>query len=314
MPLALSILYRGDLSSCNYDCPYCPFAKHWESPEELQRDREGLTRFVEWASARTHDRLSVFFTPWGEALVRNWYRRAIHELSHLPQVHKVAVQTNLSCALNWLKAARREKLGLWCTFHPRQVDRAAFLAKCAQLRELGVRHSVGCVGLREHRTEIEALRRDLPAETYLWINAFKSTPKYYDEALIEAFEQIDPLFPINNTRHASKGRECRTGHQVITVDGRGDMRRCHFVDQIIGNLYEPDFENALAPRVCPNATCGCHIGYVHLPHLKLDAVFGDGLLERSPPVSPAEVTVLPNALQMSQTSGFHESPRSPRHS
>lgn len=282
MPLELSILYRGDLSSCNYDCPYCPFAKHFESPEELQNDRAGLARFVEWAATRSTDRLSFFFTPWGEALARSWYRHAITELSRFPQVQKVAVQTNLSCDLNWLKDTCREKLGFWCTYHPGQVDRAAFLAKCAQLSQLGVRHSVGCVGLREHLAEIAVLRRELPAETYLWINAYKSAPAYYDEALLEALEQIDPLFPINNTRHPSQGRACRTGHQVITVDGRGDIRRCHFVEQVIGNLYEPHFENALIPRACPNASCGCHIGYVHLEHLKLDTVFGDGVFERVP--------------------------------
>ena len=27
----LSILYRGPLSSCNYGCEYCPFAKHRET-------------------------------------------------------------------------------------------------------------------------------------------------------------------------------------------------------------------------------------------------------------------------------------------
>src|SRR5690606_24541191 len=72
--LDLTILYRGTLSSCNYDCPYCPFAKHWESPAELAADRRGLARFVDWVSARTDDRLALFFTPWGEALVRQWYR------------------------------------------------------------------------------------------------------------------------------------------------------------------------------------------------------------------------------------------------
>jgi biotin synthase-like enzyme len=38
--MALSVLYRGPLSSCNYDCHYCPFAKHHETSAELRRDRE----------------------------------------------------------------------------------------------------------------------------------------------------------------------------------------------------------------------------------------------------------------------------------
>ena len=96
--LKLSILYRGPLSSCNYDCHYCPFAKHHETAAELADDRRKLRRFVQWVGDRpASDEIRVFFTPWGEALTRRWYQEAIAELSHLPHVRKVAVQTNLSC-------------------------------------------------------------------------------------------------------------------------------------------------------------------------------------------------------------------------
>ncbi|GAA2645559.1 hypothetical protein GCM10009864_04710 [Streptomyces lunalinharesii] len=50
-----------------------------------------------WAAQQTDDRLSVLFTPWGEGLVRSWYRRALVELSRLPHVRRVAIQTNLGC-------------------------------------------------------------------------------------------------------------------------------------------------------------------------------------------------------------------------
>lgn len=282
MPLNLSILYRGQLSSCNYDCSYCPFAKHWESADELRADQAGLEKFVTWVAGRTADQLAILFTPWGEALVRSWYRDAIVFLSHLPHVAKVAIQTNLSCSLDWLKDACIQKLGLWCTYHPSQVNQDLFANKCRMLSDLGVRHSVGCVGLREHLPEIEALRERLGTETYLWINAFKSTPDYYDQTLLDAFAGIDPLFPINNTEHASRGQACRTGLSVISVDGSGDVRRCHFVSKVIGNIYAPNFEQALRPRPCPNEACGCHIGYVHLERLHMDRLFGNGILERIP--------------------------------
>src|SRR5439155_12206691 len=32
------VLYRGPLSSCNYGCHYCPFAKHAETHADLQGD------------------------------------------------------------------------------------------------------------------------------------------------------------------------------------------------------------------------------------------------------------------------------------
>ena len=56
MALNLSILYRGPLSSCNYGCAYCPFAKHAETAAELDADRRALERFTDWAGRRCGDR------------------------------------------------------------------------------------------------------------------------------------------------------------------------------------------------------------------------------------------------------------------
>jgi sulfatase maturation enzyme AslB (radical SAM superfamily) len=91
----LSILYRGPLSSCNFACDYCPFAKRTETREQLARDRECLSRFVAWAGTRTSDALGVLFTPWGEALVREWYQDALADLTRMPHVTKAAIQTNI---------------------------------------------------------------------------------------------------------------------------------------------------------------------------------------------------------------------------
>jgi hypothetical protein len=66
------------------------------------------------------------------------------------------------------------------------------------------------------------------------------------------------------------------------VDGDGTLRRCHFIKTPVGNIYQPGWEAALRPAPCTNATCGCHIGYVHRPELRLYEVFGDGVLERIP--------------------------------
>src|SRR5437867_766247 len=106
----LSILYRGPLSSCNYGCTYCPFAKHAESADELAADRKALERFVDWVAARGGDQVGVLFTPWGEALIRRWYQEALIHLTHLPHVVKAAIQTNLSCRLDWVDRCARDKL------------------------------------------------------------------------------------------------------------------------------------------------------------------------------------------------------------
>ena len=279
--MALSLLYRGPLSSCNYACEYCPFAKRKESPVELARDRDALDRFVSWVEAR-RDETSVFFTPWGEALVRRRYRDAIVRLSHLPHLRRVAIQTNLHAPLDFLREAARDRVALWCTYHPDQTSRARFLARCEALREMHVRFSVGVVGLREHVDEAEALRAALPPDVYVWVNAYKRAPAYYDDATLARLMAVDPLFGWNNVRHPSRGHACRAGHSVLSVDGDGNARRCHFTDAPRGNLYDGSLRLDDAPAPCPNATCGCHIGYVHLERLRLDRVFGDGLLERIP--------------------------------
>jgi MoaA/NifB/PqqE/SkfB family radical SAM enzyme len=278
----LSILYRGPLSSCNYACDYCPFAKRAETPDELAHDRACLERFVGWVGTRTADAIGVLFTPWGEALVRRWYQDALADLTRMPNVCKAAIQTNLSCKLDWVEACDKAKLALWCTFHPGETTRDRFLAKCRELLARGVRFSVGVVGLKEHMPEIAALRSELPAEVYLWVNAYKREPDYYTPGMVEELTRIDPLFPLNNQYHASRGESCRAGSSVISVDGDGTVRRCHFVKEPIGNIYAAGFESCLAERPCPNGTCGCHIGYVHLDRLKLYDVFGDGVLERIP--------------------------------
>jgi MoaA/NifB/PqqE/SkfB family radical SAM enzyme len=278
----LSILYRGPLSSCNYSCGYCPFAKHAEMPEELAHDRACLGRFVEWVAGRAGDTIGVLFTPWGEALVRRWYQDALARLTRLPHVRKAAIQTNLSCKLDWMEACDPAKLALWCTYHPDEVSRERFLARCRELLSRGVRFSVGVVGLKEHLAEINALRSALLPDVYLWVNAYKREPNYYSAESLRQLEAIDPLFPINNHAHASLGESCRAGHTVISVDGDGTIRRCHFIKRPIGNIYEPGFERNLFERPCTNDSCGCHIGYVHLNRLGLYDLFGPGVLERVP--------------------------------
>lgn len=290
MSLDLLLLYRGPLSSCNYDCTYCPFAKRHETARELAVDREALARFVDWVANRHHDRLGIFFTPWGEALVRRWYQQTLVTLTALPQVWRVAVQTNLSCRLDWLAECDRSKLGLWCTWHPTQTSLAEFLDRTTFLDRSQVRYSVGVVGLREHFDEIERLRDALPPHVYLWINGFKEVAGYYRPGEVERLEQIDPHFRLSTEYHASLGRSCRGGQSVLSIDGAGDIRRCHFVRDVIGNIYQPGWESCLVERPCPRSTCGCHIGYVHLDDLRQYEIYGDGILERIPAATSSPAT------------------------
>ena len=72
------------------------------------------------------------------------------------------------------------------------------------------------------------------------------------------------------------------GAQAISVLGDGTVRRCHFIPEPLGNLYDGSYLAALRPRPCVNTVCDCHIGYVHLKPLRLYDVFAGGVLERIP--------------------------------
>ena len=282
LPSALSLLYRGRLSSCNYDCDYCPFAKTRDSRATLQRDASDLARFVDWAARQTRT-LSILFTPWGEGLVRRHYREAMIALSHLPHVRRVAIQTNLCIGTRWLDRVDTRSFALWCTYHPSQVSMRVFVDRCLDLRRRGIRFSVGMVALREAFDEIERLRAMLPADVPMWLNAYdQRTADYYDGTDTQRLAAIDPHFGYNLAPPPSLGAPCATGESVLSVDGDGDVRRCHFVAERLGNLYDGSFAARLGPRPCPNPICDCFIGYVHRTDLPFARDYAGGQLERVP--------------------------------
>lgn len=277
-----SILYRGVLSGCNYSCNYCPFAKRKDSKEVLKQDAVDLQRFVDWVKTQTQHSIGILFTPWGEGLIRKHYQQAIIELSTMPHVNKVAIQTNLTCTLSWLERVNKEKVALWATYHPTQIDRATFLAKCSQLDTLHIKHSVGVVGFKNELDEIEIFRSQLNPNTYLWINVDKEALEPYTDTEIARMKKIDPYVGFNLIDHISKDLPCKAGHTAFSVDGNGNAMRCHFIKNIIGNIYDSNFEQCLYPRLCTNSICNCHIGYVHLDKLSQNEIYGNQILERIP--------------------------------
>ncbi|EKV03536.1 hypothetical protein Lepto7375DRAFT_5841 [Leptolyngbya sp. PCC 7375] len=278
----LSILYRGPLISCNYGCHYCPFAKRQQTATELDVDRQALKRFVQWITEHTEHNFGILFTPWGEALIHKWYQENLSHLSHLSNVQKVAIQTNLSCQLDWISQAEPNTLALWATFHPEWSNEKHFLQKCQTLINQNIQFSVGVVGFPKFIPAIRSLRKALPTNVYLWINAVKAElPQLTPEDRV-FFQTIDPLYELNTHHYPSLGKACRTGSSVFSVDGKGTMHRCHFIKEPIGNIYHPNFEASLRKRPCTKDTCHCHIGYVHMEELALEQVFGNQILERIP--------------------------------
>ncbi|MEV5030443.1 STM4011 family radical SAM protein [Paenibacillus sp. LPE1-1-1.1] len=278
------LYYRGALSSCNYDCPYCPFSKTKDSKETLEKDKQQLLAFMSWVreqGAAGHQ-LSVFFNPYGEALVHKWYRDAMIELSGLAHVQKVAVQTNLSAKLDWTRQLAKDKAAFWVTYHPGQTSEAQFLSQCMKLYEQGIAFSVGSVGIRSAFDAIARLRSLLPEDVYLWVNAFKDRKAYYKDDEISYLTRIDPYFQLNVPDYASLGKRCGAGSNVFYVQGAGIVKRCYSDRKVIGHLYRDGLEGLAEERPCGMKKCGCYIGYIHMPELGMDRIYGDRLLERIP--------------------------------
>ncbi|WP_138755152.1 STM4011 family radical SAM protein [Paenibacillus sinopodophylli] len=278
------LYYRGSLFSCNYDCPYCPFSKNKDSKETLEKDKQQLLSFMEWVRKQgdAGHLLSIFFNPYGEALVHRWYREAMIELSHLDHVEKVAVQTNLSAKLDWTERLHKRKAAFWVTYHPGQTSEDQFLSQCMKLYQQGLAFSVGSVGIRSAFGAIKHLRSKLPPDVYLWVNAFKDRRNYYTEDEIAYLTDIDPHFELNVPDYDSLGKSCGAGGSVFYVQGAGTVKRCYSDRKVIGHLYRDGLEGLSAERACGMKKCGCYIGYIHMPELALGDVYGSSLLERIP--------------------------------
>jgi hypothetical protein len=283
----LGILWRGPLDSCNYGCAYCPFAKRPAARAVLAADRAALARFTAWATAATAWRLQILFTPYGEGLIWPWYQDALVALSHTGHVELVAIQTNGSGRMDFVERADRARLALWMSWHPSEIDRAQFVARVAALHAAGTRLSVGMVAAPARIADAEALRRELPAAVPLWLNAEKPGVRFSDDDRAR-LRAIDGDFDLELRRHRSRGLACRTGDDVISVDGGGAIRRCHFVDDVLGDLYRDDLAAVLGPRPCPRGACDCWIGYAHLSSLGVrERHAPDGFLARiRRPVGP----------------------------
>jgi MoaA/NifB/PqqE/SkfB family radical SAM enzyme len=282
----LTFLYRGPLKSCNFGCGYCPFAKSRASAEERQADRQALYRLAHWLENTPEHTFSLFFTPWGEALIWPVYQETLVRLSRLDHIHKIAIQTNLSGDLGWLSQARQEKIDLWCTFHPGEMAQEDFLSQVQILVDRDVRFSVGIVGVKAHVSIIHSLREVLPENVYLWVNADKHQSEDYTPEELRLIRKVDPLFEFNRHHYKTLGHACRCGETVFSLQGDGTLQRCHFIPSPVGNIYEPGWEKALRPAPCSAPTCHCHIGYVHMPEVGLAPVFGDGILARIPAAYP----------------------------
>lgn len=282
-----TIIYRPSLTWCSFSCPYCPFHGSGASADsgesDFSRDRAELARFLEWVEMLALP-VRLLFAPRGELLALPHYREAALKLCGHPMVERLVIQTNLSCDTDWLQEADRTSLALWVTAHPGQQPLEQLLVKCRTIHTMAITFSLGIVGVRENLAPARALRKALPPACYLWVNAYKDEPRYYDVELINAFKEIDPLFEYNLTDYPSLGQRCRAGVDTFYVMGDGTVRRCFFSAAVLGNIYSGKFnicpEGGRELHICAEELCICYLGYTRLAGQPWEELYGDRVLER----------------------------------
>jgi MoaA/NifB/PqqE/SkfB family radical SAM enzyme len=285
--MSLLVLFRTRLEWCNYTCHYCPWnATIQRVPAEAFReDEERLTRIVDRV-AELPDAVEFFITPKAEYLVLPYWREAVGRLLALPQVERVTVQTNLSFELTaFLDQVNTTKLALWTTYHPTEVpddELERLNAKWRLLQERGVLFSVGIVGTHANLPHMHRLRERLDSRVYLWVNAYQREPNYYTPEQLAEIRAVDPWFDLNNQSFPSRGRPCTAGQLAVYLDDEGDLRRCFFVGDVLGNLYLDGWRRLDALRTCPCEGCHCYVGHMHIVELGFREIYGENLAVRIP--------------------------------
>lgn len=104
----------------------------------------------------------------------------------------------------------------------------------------------------------------MPPRFRFWINARQPRPRPYTAIEVADFSALDPEFDVTRKRQPSWQRPCQASETVFAVDGAGDLRRCHFVSDVIGNIGDPNWISSLQPRLYPRRFCDCYLGTVPL--------------------------------------------------
>ena len=95
------------------------------------------------------------------------------------------------------------------------------MPKWLLLRRRKVPFSVGIVAMRESIAEAARLRRALPADVYLWANAYKREKDYYSESEADELRMVDPYWDLNAPEYASLGPALHGGTAGAEPGRRG---------------------------------------------------------------------------------------------
>lgn len=299
---AKHLYYRGYISSCNYTCDYCPFAKKKYSHIEIQKDKQSLQNFFDFIQKTIfNSTISIFFTPYGEGMIHEYYMDYLVKFAQLEKIKYVSIQTNLSFDHKFLLSKLQEKeisldkIKLWASFHSTMVSVEEFGKKANYLHKY-LDISVGIVAIPGAIDKILELKQKLDPKIYLWINGLARQKGKYSSEDIRALKHIDPLFEyeLNNIRLKSTNTnkilspstklydECSASRSRFFIEANGDVMPCHVNRKILYNIYHGEEQSFNHKFTCTRKLCDCYLAYSNLEKTKLENFFGELLPVRIP--------------------------------
>lgn len=281
-----NICFRGSLSSCNYSCSYCSFAKSRFCETELVKDKESLNRFCDFIdSTDFKNDISIFLTPYGEGLIHPYYVEAIARLALNPKCRLISCQTNLSfnadAFIERLKASNvnLSKVKLWASCHPQMVSIDEFVNKVNQLKA-SIDLCAGIVAIPEDLQNVLELRKRLPKDIYMWVNAKEKEKTRYTDSQVKSLIQTDPLFSRELQKYRFQDGCCHAGTDSVFIRANGDVFPCHINKNRLFNIYTNS--GPVLPFQCDKRFCDCYLAYSHRFDSGLDRYFGDDTPVRVP--------------------------------
>lgn len=221
---------------------------------QKERDREALWNFIAQMK-KENSKHAVLIVPYGEALVHAYYWRAMAELSQIELLEYIGCQTNFSFPVEKMLGiyeechGKKEKLRLWCTFHPSMTTIERFVEQCRKLEVAGIAFSVGMVGNPEEIPILLELRKQLPDSIYVWINKMDGRKESYTTEELEIFQKVDPYFPLQMEHRKADLQKCR---QSVFYEADGSKYFC--------NLHAASKGKA-SGNGCGRRECNCYLAY-----------------------------------------------------
>lgn len=221
---------------------------------QIEKDKKALWKFVDHMK-QEEEKHAVQVVPYGEALVHEYYWRALAELSQIVTEEYTGCQTNLSFSIEKMLEiyqkyqGRKEKLRLWCTFHPSMTTVEEFVEQCRKLEMEGVSFCVGMVGNPEEIPTLLELRRRLPDSVYVWVNKMEGRKKNYTMEEIEIFQKVDPYFFLQMEHRKADLQKCR---QSVFYEADGSSYFC--------NLHAAA-KGTSGAEGCGRSECNCYLAY-----------------------------------------------------